>query len=78
MPKSRYEAILHALDNASGVHVPRHWSTWRHVIAAGIEAGLNYEEPITPRCPGCNTLVKEGVEKWDAWSPDSPVRVTWT
>lgn len=79
MPSTRFEAILDALDEASGNDVPLRWSSWRYVIAAGIEAALDHGRLVpVPSCPGCGST--EGSECTESCTPANHrvARVTWT
>ena len=79
MSNDRYLAILAALDEQSGGDVPLRWSSWRHVIAAGIEAALDFNKLVPlPSCPGCGST--EGAECLETWTPSVRfvARVTWT
>lgn len=79
--QQRLEAVLRALDEASGGDTPRHWSTWRHVIAEAVCAAAEWTPPPPPppRCPGCGVLV-DGTERMDQWRGGLEVptfRVMW-
>lgn len=80
----RFQAVMEALDMASGGETPRHWSTWRAVIAEGICAAVEWTPPPPPppRCPGCSAPV-DGTEQTEVWRApmlgDKPrIASTWT